>query len=368
MFEKRYRLLWGFAKGLHKTQAKTLVAIAVGLIRCGQVRSFALAGQLATSSGIRFKSGLQRFYRWMHHGKLDDLVCWSALAGYLLPAAGRRPIVAVDWTEWHSGLRVLCAAICVGRRAVPVLAQAFSKTDIPRSQNTRENTFLRLLVRLSAGMERAVLVFDRGFRRVSFLRELKWLNQPFIIRLAAKVQAVGEAYQGLLSTYPLRPGQLVDLGSCRLGQRSAVHVRVVGIWAKGQKEPWWLATTLNCPAKRVAEFYDRRMSVEAYFRDSKGCRYGIKMKWTRFQSGQTISRLFLLAALAMVVWYAAALLACRADPSLRLRSKTKGPRRSQIAVGIEATDSITRVLAMTLRRLAPGWPSAEFRTFAWCEK
>lgn len=365
MLGKRYRLLRQLAKGLHKTQAKTLVAMAMGLIGCGQMRSFALAGALARASGVRFKSALKRFYRWVHGAQLDDLACWSALAGRVLVHAGRRPLVAVDWTEWHSNLRVLSAAVCVGARAVPVLVQAFSKTDIPRSQNTRENTFVQVLVRLSAHMRRAVLIFDRGFRRVSLIRELGWLSQPFIIRLAAKVQASGEHYVGLLSAHPLRPGQRVDLGLCALGQAKPVRVRVIGVWAAGQKEPWWLATSLTCSARRVIAYYDRRMGIEEHFRDSKGCRYGIKIKWTAFTDPAALARLFLLAAIASAVWLLAGVLACGADPSLRLDSGRKGPRRSLIAVGIDSPQAIAQVLALSWPRLRHLWPKARLRDFAW---
>jgi hypothetical protein len=365
MLERRYRLLWQLAKGLHRTQAKTLVMMARGLIGWGQMRSFALAGALARATEVRFKSALKRFYRWVHGDKLDDLACWSALAGRVLTHAGRRPLVAVDWTEWHSGLRVLGAAVCVGSRAVPVRVQAFSKTDIPRSQNTRENTFVKLLVRLSAHMQGAGLIFDRGFRRISLIRELSWLSQPFLIRLAAKVQVVSESYTGLLSQHPLRPGQRVDLGMCALGQTKPVRVRVIGVWARGQEEPWWLATTLRGSARRVAVYSDRRMGIEEHFRDSKGCRYGTKIKWTAFTDAAAVARLFLLAAIACAVWCLAGVLACRSDPSLRLAGGRKGPRRSLVAVGIDSPEAIAQILASSWARLGNLWPEARLRNFAW---
>ena len=149
MLEKRYRLLWGFAKGLHRSQAKSLVSVCAALAHCGQMRSFSIARRLAAGTGVRFKSSVQRFYRLVHNPKFDDWVCWNALAHRLLSAAGTRPLVAVDWTEWHSGLRVLTAAVCVGRRAIPVYAQTSEKEARVQSQNTRENAFLRRLWTLS---------------------------------------------------------------------------------------------------------------------------------------------------------------------------------------------------------------------------
>lgn len=365
MFEKRYRLLREFAKGLRKTHAKTLLVVARALIGCGQMRSFALAGQLARGSGIRFKSALQRFYRWVHNDRFDDLACWSALAARLAEAGGRRLLVAVDWTEWSHDMRILNAGLCVDSRAIPVLVQAFSRTDIPRSQNTRENTFLRLLVRLCERMAQAVLIFDRGFRRVSFIKELEWLKQPFIVRLAVKVQVASQAYQGLLSDHPLRPGQVVDLGSCALRQAKPVSVRVIGVWAKGQDEPWWLATSLAGKPKQVADLYDRRMAVEEQFRDSKGCRYGLQIEWTAFKDPRSLARLFLLAAIAMTVWILAALLACRADPTLRLPSRSKGARRSLLAIGVDSATDIERVLKLPWIAALELWPPTRIRDLAW---
>ncbi len=365
MLEKRYRLLWSFAKGLHRSQAKALVAVCGALVCCGQMRSFSIAHRLSGMTGVRFKSAVQRFYRLMHNRKLDDWACWSALAQRLLSAAGRRPLVAVDWTEWHSGLRVLTAAVCVGRRAIPIYVHTCEKKARVHSQNTRENAFLRKLHTISPLLERAVLIFDRGFRRVSFLLELRLLHSLFIVRLAVKVTVWGSDYRGLLSDYSLQPGQLMDLGVCRLRKDGAVKARVIGVWAKGQAEPWWLATNLDDSAGRIAELYDRRMSIEEQFRDGKGCRYGIKMKWTKFQTCAHIDRLFLLLALALTVWTAAGLLACQKDATLRLPSKSKGPRRSIVAVGIEAEGCIRRVFNMTWNALRKLWPPEEIRSFAW---
>lgn len=362
---KGYRLLWEIAKPLHGAQAKTLVAMTRGLVECGKMRSFDIGQGLASSFGILFKSGLQRFYRFVHYPRFDDLAVCSELAHQLLRAGGKRPLVAVDWTEWHCDLRVLAATACVGWRAVPIYAQAFGKQDMPRSQNTRENTFLGILSKLSPFTQAAVFIFDRGFRRVSFIRELQWLHRRFIVRMAAGVTVSSQIFQGLLSEYPLQPGQAVDLGLCRLRRDQPVKTRIVGMWAKGQAEPWWLATDLNEPLGQIAESYDRRMSIEEQFRDGKGCRYGVKLKWMKFKKSEHLNRLYLLLALALVIWTAAGVLACQHDATLRLHSKSKGPRRSLVAVGIQAKHLARKALGMSWSKLLKLWPPPEIRRFAW---
>ena len=366
MFPQRtYAVLWGLAKGLHKTQARTLVAVCGSFIRAGRARSFEVARQLARRAGTRMKSALGRYYRFVGQSALNPAKVWSKLAERLLLAAGRRPVVAVDWTEWHSGLRVLAAGVCLGKRAVPVLARALVIATIRRSQNAFEQAFLTQLRALSPLMEKAVLVFDRGFRRVSLICQLQCLNQPFVLRLMGKVHVTLKGYQGLLSAYPLRPGQWVDLGKVQLRQHHPVCVRVVGVWAEHQKEVWWLATSLTSQVKDVVSCYDRRMTVEEMFRDSKGSRYGMQLFWTRFQRPEQLERLFLLAAIAIAVWTAAGVLALQADSSAALVSRAKGPRRSLVNIGRLEQELIMRILGSTWRLLLTLLLPATTRRFSW---
>lgn len=363
-----YRFLWTTAKNLHRAQAKSLIAVVVCLVSCGRMRSFDIAQMIAARFCVKLKSAVQRFYRLVNNRKLDDLRVWTPLAHHLLMAAGKVMAISIDWTEWHEELRVLTAAVGIGRRAIPIYAQTFSKTKIPRSQNSRENSFIKVLGLMSPLVKKAVLLFDRGFRRASLIKLLLQLEHLFIIRLMANVKVAGATYTGLLSAYPLKPGQTVDLGVCRLRSDGVVLVRVIGVWRRGEDEPWWLATSLDNTPRKIAETFDRRVSVEEQFRDTKGCRFGIKMKWTKFATCESINRLYLLAALALICWTASGVLEAREDPTMRLVSKSKGPRRSFVSIGIEAKRRLLEVLRLGWRTLIELLPDTEMRTFAWVGK
>jgi hypothetical protein len=345
MREREYRVLREIAKGQSEKQKGAFFAIGAAMIRGGQARSFMVGWIVARLCGTLFKSGLQRFYRWVHNPRFDEWACWVALAERLLPLAGRRPVVALDWTEWPHGLRVLTAGLCLGGRAIPILAQCFPKALMPRSQNTRENGFVGMLTRLHPLLRRAVLVFDRGFRRASLILALRSLGQPYLIRLVDKVHASGARFAGLLSAYPLARGQLVDLGMCQLRLDGAVKTRIIGVWTPDQDEPWWLATSLSASPGKVVRLYMRRMEIEEHFRDAKGARYGIRMRWTGFRTPAAVDRLYLLAAVALIVWWVAGHLLCLRDRTAQLISKAKGPRRSLIAIGRDAGEELSAVLA-----------------------
>jgi hypothetical protein len=370
--EAAYRVLWLVTRNLHGSQAKALIAVASALVLSGVARTYAVADELRAAFGGQFKSACQRIRRLMNNPRLDDLAVWAGLSEYLLShirrAKKRLAVVSLDWTEWGDDYRVLALSLTVAKRGIPLFAQAFSKTDMPRSQNARENAFVEVLEQLTPLLRHAILLADRGFHRVSFLRVLLRLEQRFVVRLVEKLTVESPRYRGLLSLVPIRPGQQVDLGRCTLRtekRQEPVVVRIVAVWQKGQKEPWWLATSESCPALHVAELYDRRMTVEEVFRDTKGCRFGMQMRWTQYARPEALSRLFLLAALALLHWLAAGALAIARAPTARLDHPTKGPRRSLVSIGRSAGPLLLRTLRASPPTVLAWLPFAATRRFDW---
>ncbi len=183
-----------------------------------------------------------------------------------------------------------------------------------------------------------VILTDRGFRRVSWVKLLLECQLDFVARLMTDVLVRCGAAENSrpLRSFVLQPGEMVDLGAVELREDRALKVRVVGIWTHGQREPWWIATSLPVGVAEVASWYDRRMGVEEQFRDSKGCRYGVQIYWTAFEQPERIGRLFVLVGTALTVWTIAGLVVATADPTARLPHKVKGPRRSYVTIGHQA--------------------------------
>lgn len=151
---KTYRWLRTVSSFLHKTQQKTLLAITVAVCRSGCLRSFSVAHVLAEATKVKCKSALQRFYRFIHKSKIDNIELWAEITHRLLIDIRGVPVVSIDWTEWRFDLRVLSAALSVGRRALPLFVQTFTKSP-PRSQNSRENTFIQMLLSLSPPVQQS---------------------------------------------------------------------------------------------------------------------------------------------------------------------------------------------------------------------
>jgi hypothetical protein len=334
--ERKYPFLKPLLSTFWKRHRKTLGLVIAAIATTGQARAFAIATTMARWLGTQLGSAINRFYRLLRNTRVDDLDFTAQWAALLARPGERHLLVSIDWTEWHHGLRMLVAAVVTGKRALPLFAQAWHQIVNTRSQNSRENTFLRLLVDAvrRVGVTMTVLC-DRGFRRASWISLLQQLRVPFVVRLMDDVLVELPDYtQAALQYVLLTQGQVLDLGVMPLRADGVTSVRIIGYWAPGADEPWWLATSERGPARQVLRLYDRRMTVEEQFRDTKGRRFGVKLFGTQFRDPDALARFTMLLAVALLIWLIAGIAAAQRDASLRLVSRSKGPRQSYVTIGL----------------------------------
>ncbi len=175
-------------------------------------------------------------------------------------------------------------------------------------------------------------------------------------------------FKRLLKKCRLQPGHALDLGWVRLRQDGAVQVRVIGLWAKGQKEPWWLATNREDSLSFLASLYDRRMSIEEQIRDSKGARFGFQLIWTQIQTPQALARFVLFIGLALFILTAVGYAIASRRPEVRLTSKKKGPRLSLITVGWLFLYSFFDPQRIPRPPREMKLPRPTLRSFSWLER
>lgn len=122
-------------------------------------------------------------------------------------------------------------------------------------------------------------LFDRGFRRVSFLDMLVSHGVDFVVRIKTDVhvQIAGWDRTIALGNVPIKPGRMLDLGVVALRKTMPIGVGIVGVWDRRAKLPWWLATSLDTAPKDIVQAYYKRMAVEEQFRDIKGHRFGLAL-------------------------------------------------------------------------------------------
>lgn len=322
---RRYPILSSLLRLFRLSQQKTCAALVAALCQAAQASSFAIAGQLSCLTSVQLGSALNRLYRFLRNERFDN---WL-LTEQMLRLLGKQQnplLLALDWTAWQDRFSVLTASVCVGTRALPVAASACVKRHLSRSQNLWEETFLRLMLdRLRAAEVSAIWLCDRGFHRVAWLEKLSEMKQHFVVRLQRDVTVHLRDRVCLLKSLEIREGQRCDFGFVYLRADKFVRVRLIGVWAEGAKEVWWLATDLSNRVSKVVALYDRRMGIEEQFRDAKGNRFGMKLKWTQFTKSEFVERMYLLVGLALLLWTVVGQAVEDEQPKVRLPSKQRGP-------------------------------------------
>ncbi|MDQ3686114.1 MAG: transposase [Acidobacteriota bacterium] len=260
----------------------------------------------------------------------------------------------------------MTASVCVGTRSIPVAASACVRRNLARSQNLWDETFLRLVVdRLRAAEVSAIWLCDRGFHRVAWLKKLSEMKQHFVVRMQRDVTVHLKDSICLLKSLEIKEGERRDFGFVHLRADEAVRVRLIGVWAKGAKEVWWLATDLTSAVSKIVAYYDRRMGIEEQFRDAKGVRFGMKLKWTQFTRAEFVERMYLLVGIALLLWTSVGRAVAEAQPKTRLLSKTKGARLSLARIGSYYWQKMTKQLKLTTRFVREHLPPPRLRVFKW---
>ena len=208
-----------------------------------------------------------------------------------------RVALPVDWTDLGK-MQMLAAGAAARGRSMPVAWAVGKKGSFRKSMNAWERGFFVMLRGLLPEGVKGVVVADRGFGRAALGPQLVQTGLDYVLRVKGKVSIETETFRGLLQKVPLRRGQTKDLGWVQYRGKDGVRTRVVCVWRKGQKEPWYLMTNVEDEAGTVAALYATRMQIEEWFRDGKGIRRGFQMRGMRLKSASRYVRMMLVLALA----------------------------------------------------------------------
>lgn len=361
----KYPILTKLLRPFRKSQQKTCLAIIAALLEAAQANSFAIASELAQQSEIQLASAVNRLYRFLRNERFDDWLLTEQLFSFF--AAERKTIVlCLDWTAWGERFSLLTASVCVEKRSLPVAVSAVKKNLLARSQNLWEETFLRLCAeRLKSAGVKAIWLCDRGFHRVMWLLALKQLKQQFVVRLQRDVLCEIDGQKVLLGKIPINRGEYRDFGVVKLRVDGKVKVRLIGVLAEEAKEVWWLATNLKLSVAEIVGLYDRRMSIEQQFRDTKGARFGLKLKWTQFEKAEYLERMYLLLGVAGLLWTSLGRFVEGAKPQVRMKCRRKGARLSLMRIGVLFWRTVTGKLKLTTKFVRQNLPLPKVRIFPW---
>ena len=296
---------------------------------------------LVRTRRFKYRKAYRKIEKFLHRKTMNLDGVWQWLWDHYT-ARIKDCFVLIDWTMWRDGRQVLMAALAHSGRCLPFLAVAYQVKKVLRSQNQAEHAFFLLLSLLKRSNQQITCINDRGFARISLVKQLRLRGLRFITRVCHNTYFSSPTYQGLLRDYQIEEGGLVDLREGVLGKdpKNQARLRLIVYRGRGHKAAWFIATDrADLTAQQVASLYARRMGIESGFRDTKGIRYGWGLKQIGLSSDIQLTVMWSAAMVAYALRMAAGASVVKKDCEAQLNWTKKGPRRSLLSVGRNAISS-----------------------------
>jgi hypothetical protein len=204
-----------------------------------------------------------------------------------------------DGTKIGFGHQLLIVSLAYRKRAIPI-AWTWVKHVKGHSTARKQLALLAYVRKLLPKGAAVFLVGDCEFGPVDVLRQLDRWGWFYVLRQKSNTHVWLKENQGWqdFGSFVKRAGQSVWLGKGDLSESGIYPVNLLVHWAKGEDEPWCLAT--NLPDKPMAlKMYARRVWIEEMFGDMK--KHGFDLESTMLRHFLRLSRLTLAVAL-LYVW------------------------------------------------------------------
>ncbi len=324
-----HKLIQNTCTDMHKTRCDSLEANVMAALM-GQRLTVTDLGR-SIQSQTSHKHNIKRADRLLSNVHLhhETLAITRALCHQII-GAQTRPIILIDWSDMDEYKQhyVLRAALAVEGRAITLYEEVH--TVKTKEKLVTHQQFLSQFKTLLPSSCRPILVTDAGFRTTWFnLVEAQGWDWVGRVRNRHYMRwTTGGRWFDAKNCYQWATAQSKYLGEGVLTVRNQIRCQFVVFngklkgrkhktrfgevaeahysrkKAKGQREPWLLATSLPVTmtfAKKVTRLYQLRMQIEEGFRDVKSHRFGLGLSYHRTSSVIRLQILLLLACLAMVV-------------------------------------------------------------------
>jgi len=286
-----------YFSAFRKSQRKTMAALAWGLLISVRLGLASIARGMSDSTTVRHR--IKRAWRFASNRRIKVRKATFCLVEWLLANGRGRPVVALDWTDIGHRRVMLCAAVAVAGRAVPLAWTVMGRSQFSRRRKSRNDAEeqMILLLKNAFGETEWLLVADRGFARASLFRKLQWWQISFVIRTSGNPWVELKDWAGSIWNLPRRAGQIRFYREALYHKSARVPLNMVVAHAEPAAEPWYLATNLG-RASSAVKAYRRRVWIEEHFRDVKG---QMGLGRLRLKRAGRIERLLILMAIAVAV-------------------------------------------------------------------
>jgi hypothetical protein len=369
LIEERFR-------GLSRPVRKNLFLLVHAFItltaalRSGYAALTLAAVARALPLGTSFRMRYKRLGRFLDNGLFDPQGLTEGLFAILLglPTAESAIPVIIDQSRVGTA-ELLLAGIPQAGRILPLALMSFMYADLhrrperDRSQNYLERIFFLRLLEATPARLQLVFILDRGYARVSLMRELLGQPQAFFILRARRNVVVernkrGRRVRTRLGALRSPYGQVRRIEQVLYRGDKPVLVDVVLYYEPGHKERWYLVVPPGSSSRlsneQVVALYRKRMQVEQGFRDFK-THLGVRGLRLQVRVSERVQRLLMAFTLAyaLVVSLGMTRVAESARPRLEVpRAKDRHGTRRILSVRSVAALLLGGMCVELLRRLA----------------
>jgi len=212
----------------------------------------------------------QRLHRFLANPRLTPEVLIPIQVALVLgiQASGSIPLI-LDQTTVRGIQTLLVGAIFEGR-VLPVAFSCFTYRLIRKSQNILEHSLVLAVMSCFPAESRPLLILDRGYARVTLLKQLLQAGIPFLVRAKKNVVVYFQGQPRALSRFPYQPGQ-IQRYTVYYHSRAKEPLDLIIFRGLGYKETWYLLVpkAFGRHEKEIVDLYTKRMSIEQGFRDWK---------------------------------------------------------------------------------------------------
>jgi hypothetical protein len=291
-----------------KLHAKQIESVTHAIVGAMAAPTAGVASLGRSAAAMRFKDakhGIKQVDRLLSNRRIDDLDLVRQHVAFVV-GSRRQIVVTLDWTEYglHGQNRLAINLVTRHGRATPLIWKTVPSAELKGQMSHHEVGLLRVLKAvLPPSVQQVIVLADRGFGDVDLYDSIEELAWDFVIRFRGVIIVTAPDGRSAPAS------QWVPLGSrarrilkARVtGQRHEIAA-FVAVKQANMKEPWLLATSLPCDAKRIVALYGRRFTCEENFRDEKDPRFGLGSRLARVRDAARRDRLcFILAAAAALL-------------------------------------------------------------------
>lgn len=283
------------------TQIRGFVWLMVGIYQSRSVNLSRVANKIPGQA--KLLSTTRRLSRLLDNPAIRVRHWYAPLARQWLETQFRQLgeiRLIVDGSKIGFGHQLLMVALAYRQRAIPIAWTwvPYVRGHSPARQQIALLAYVHYqLLPQGAGV---FLVGDSEFGSVAVLRQLDHWRWFYVLRQKTNTQVWRSEAKGwqAFGCFAPAPGWSLWLGKSYLTETEIYPVNLLAYWARGEKEPWCLAT--NLPEQRMTlSYYARRMWIEEMFGDLK--KHGFDLESTKLRHFLRLSRLT-LAVVLLYLW------------------------------------------------------------------